>query len=575
MIAAIRRVFGGLAFRVAALLVLALLPIGIIAIYQTATIERETARRDEASLLALTAQAATSEESLIRAAFGSLTALASTIGFVKDEPAVCDALFADFILQSPQFSFAGYISTDGYVRCGSAGRGSDVSAEKTFREMKADPKPRSVINLDPSISKTSIIALSLPIMSGETFDGYVTISLPHAQIFKGMRVLSPDRPIDLVTFNEQGNVLSAEAGIETADLRLPQAKPLLSFVGKTQLAFSGPAGDGLPRVFAVVPILENNVYAIGSWRPLASGGTFSFSPIIFPALMWLTSFAVAYFAVHRLAIKHIKRLGRDMELFVGSGQLAPSVSSFGIPSEMRDIDASWHNLALTVVSDQAKLEDTIRDKTVLLKEVHHRVKNNLQLISSIVSLKTRTAATLEARAALREVQMRVMSMATVHRALYETSTEGRVRADELLQGIAQRTIDAGLTPNLAMDVVQSYDPVTLFPDQAVPLSMLATEAITNALKYIGHPANVTPSLAIRLGLVTNSSAYFEVENSKGIQLTTANKVKGTGLGNALIVALVQQAGGTLKVSDEPSRYHLRVDFPIVDFRPEPIETSMQ
>ncbi len=568
------RVFSGLAFRIAALLALALFPIGLIAIYQTDRIERETARSDEASLLAITAEAATSEKGLILEAFGSLTALVSAVQLVRKEPIACNAIFSNFITNNAQFSFAGYISADGILVCGSDGLGMDVSADTAFLEMKADPKPRTVVNMHGKISKTSIIALSKPIMEDGVFQGYVNMSLPHSVMFQSVANLSPLRPFDFVTFNQQGDVLSALQGFEGVLDRLPSDRTLLSFIAKGRLAFSGLSGDGLPRVFAVVPILDNNIYAIGSWPRNENGNHFALPAPTFPALMWLTSFAVAYFAVHWLVIKHIGRLGRDMDSFMRTGHFSPSEPGYGMPAEMREIAGSWHKLAETVVRDQAKLEDTIQDKTVLLKEVHHRVKNNLQLISSIVSLKTRTAATPEARLALKEVQMRVMSMALVHRALYETSTEGRVRADELLSGIVQRTIDTGMDTNLPMNLVQSYDPVTLYPDQALPISMLATEAITNALKYIGQPPGVAPTLNVRLGLVTNSTAYFEVANSKGNQSGSSNQAKGTGLGNALITAFAQQAGGTLAITDEPHLYCLRFDFPIVAFHPEPVDATI-
>ncbi len=567
----LRRAFGGLAFRVAALLALALLPIGMIAVYQTDKIEVELARRDEAALLALTAEAASAEERLIRAAFGSLSAFAAAFPQVKAIPNACDKIFADFVAANPQFSFAGYVSRDGIVSCGSAGKGTDFSAYRTYIEMLADPKPQSVVNMQAPISKTSVITMSNPIMTTGAFDGYVTISLPHSQIGQGIELLSPLRPLELITFNELGEVLSAEGGLEAVTSHLPQFTPLRSLAGGRPKAFSGFDGLGKPRVFAVVPVLENNVYAIGSWSPAEVGGTSALPSLVFPALMWLTSFAVAYLAVHRLAIKHIRRLGGDIEQFERTGYFSPAKSTFGMPAEMRDIDISWHRLAETVVSDRTKLQDVIRDKTVLLQEVHHRVKNNLQLISSIISLKTRAASTAEAKLALKGVQARVMSMATVHRALYETTTESRVRADELLRGIVRSILEVGATTSLPIAVQQFYDPVTLYPDQAVPLSLLASEALTNALKYSGHALGNPPSLAIRLALGDNSTAFFEVENSKGIKLISADQSEGTGLGSALIAAFAEQIGGTIQIIDEPDRYWLRLDFPIVNFQPAPVD----
>src|SRR5690606_24216699 len=98
----------------------------------------------------------------------------------------------------------------------------------------------------------------------------------------------------------------------------------------------------------------------------------------------------------------------------------------------------------------------------------------------------------------KEVQMRVMSIATVHRALYTTSTVGRVQADELLRGLVDKTIEAGLQPSGAIRIDTAYDPISLYPDQAVPLSLLASEAVTNALKYVGRHRGEVPWITVRL-----------------------------------------------------------------------------
>nr|WP_255571869.1 sensor histidine kinase [Celeribacter sp. PS-C1] len=237
----------------------------------------------------------------------------------------------------------------------------------------------------------------------------------------------------------------------------------------------------------------------------------------------------------------------------------------GLPRELREIERAWHDLAETVIRDEAELEDTIHDKSVLLKEVHHRVKNNLQLIASIVNMKVRKAKTPEARFALKEVQGRVMSIATVHRSLYETTTEGRVRADQLLRSTVGKLVDAGVGNEVKLENTQTYEPITLYPDQAVPLSLLATEATTNALKYVGRPADALPCVDVSLTRLEPEIARLSVSNSKGTPLLPPEQVSGTGLGTSLIQAFAQQLGGQLKVEDEEGRYSVVVDFPIASF----------
>nr|WP_289847563.1 sensor histidine kinase [Celeribacter halophilus] len=236
-----------------------------------------------------------------------------------------------------------------------------------------------------------------------------------------------------------------------------------------------------------------------------------------------------------------------------------------LPRELREIDEAWHDLADTVIRDEAELEDNIHDKSVLLKEVHHRVKNNLQLIASIVNMKVRKARTPEARFALKEVQGRVMSIATVHRSLYETTTEGRVRADELLGSTIGKLIRAGVGHETGLKSAETYEPVVLYPDQAVPLSLLAAEASTNALKYVGRPTGGAPYVYVSLTQIAPDMARLAIENSKGVAIVPPEQVSGTGLGSNLIKAFAQQLGGKLTVEEDDLHYSVIVDFPIADF----------
>ncbi|WP_417261712.1 histidine kinase dimerization/phosphoacceptor domain -containing protein [Celeribacter sp.] len=558
----------GLGVRIAVLLSIALFPIGLIAVSLTHQFAKAADERAQSNLLALTAQAAAGEEALIRTGFGTAEALAAVMPFVVADEDACDGVFSQFIESNPSFSFAGYISADGILACGSANAGQDFKNRTIYKNMIEAPELRSDLVLDGQVSHRQVIVLSAPVFENGVFDGYISVSLPHEDTRINLENAPVDRPVELITFNAEGEVLSASGGLEDVEARLPEGRPLAHLTGEYRSSFSGVTNDGEERVFAVVPILKDQVYAIGSWpreRLSVAPGFAIATPMIFPIAMWITSLGVAYFAVHRLAIKHIRHLSRDMRTFASIRRHNPRRKDPGLPRELREIEGAWHDLAETVIRDEAELEDTIHDKSVLLKEVHHRVKNNLQLIASIVNMKVRKAKTPEARFALKEVQGRVMSIATVHRSLYETTTEGRVRADQLLRSTVGKLVDAGVGNEIKLENTQSYEPITLYPDQAVPLSLLATEATTNALKYVGRPDEGLPCVEVSLTRLEPEIARLSISNSKGAPLLPPEQISGTGLGTSLIQAFAQQLGGKLKVEDEEDRYSVVIDFPIASF----------
>lgn len=572
--------FDGLVFRIGLLLTVALVPIGLIAISQTRQLVAEEQRRTENAILALTAEAAAGEESTMRAGSTVAEALASSVPLLRNDPAACDGLFKAFVEDNGQYSFAGYVDRNGTVRCGSDGSGTDRSTGEVFQRMRADPSPRIDLVFG-AISGMSVIVMTDPLFDDSgSFDGYVAVSLPNRQAFRSFERVSADRPVDLITFNDEGKILSAEKGMDNITARLPRGMELADFANRPRFSFTGFTREGEKRVFAVVPVIPGLVFALGSWpveqiAPGSSGWMLA-SPFLFPALMWLASLTVAYLAVHRLAIRNIARLRRRMAEFTTSRRFHRPQSGLAVPLEFRQIEQTWADMAETVVREEAELENIIHARTVLLKEVHHRVKNNLQLIASIVSMKIRKATSPEARAALKEVQMRVMSIATVHRALYTTSTVGKVQADELLSEIIAKTVEGVALPASTVRIETGYVPVSLYPDQAVPLSLLASEAMTNALKYVGKPADGSqPWIRVALGRGEAEAAELVVENSVGTPLNAPDGNRGTGLGANLIQAFARQMRGTIDPETElPDRYRIRLQFPIVGFEQAPQEAAL-
>ncbi|PTQ74917.1 histidine kinase dimerization/phosphoacceptor domain -containing protein [Celeribacter persicus] len=563
-----RRYVDGLGLRIAALLSIALFPIGLIAVSITHQFSEAADERAQSNLLALTSQAAAGEEALIRTGFGSTDALAAVMPSIQSDTPACSRIFEDFISENEAFSFAGYIGADGILKCGSDSVGYNFKGREVFQGMLQNPAPRSDLIFNAPISKNSVIVLAAPVFRDGAYDGYVAVSLPHNETRMKLENQPVDRPVELITFNKEGEILSAAGGLQGVVGRLPSKRPLVGLASQYRFSFTGQTNDGEERVFAVVPILQDQVYAIGSWpreRLSVAPGLAMATPMIFPIAMWLTSLGVAYFAVHRLVIKPIRRLSRDMRNFAATRRHDRRRRDLGLPRELREIDRAWHDLAETVIHDEAELEDTIHDKSVLLKEVHHRVKNNLQLIASIVNMKVRKAKTPEARFALKEVQGRVMSIATVHRSLYETTTEGRVRADELMRSTIGKLVSASVTNEANLKSTEDYDPIVLYPDQAVPLSLLATEATTNALKYVGRPEGAHPKIEVSLKTVEPDTARLIVSNSKGTPLLPPEQVSGTGLGTNLIKAFAQQLGGRLVVEEGATVFSVVVDFPIASF----------
>ncbi|MFY9237809.1 MAG: sensor histidine kinase [Roseovarius sp.] len=381
------------------------------------------------------------------------------------------------------------------------------------------------------------------------------------------------RPFSLTTFNSAGDILTQDSeGLADMQAALPADRALTALVGAGGEMFTAMDRAGHERSFALVLIIPDLTYALGTWLPDPRQTSFwgmKAAPAIFPLLMFLASLAVAYFAVDRLVVQQVADLRRRMRGFARTREFDPNSRAVGTSDELRDLDETFTDMALDLIDDEAKMEDALREKNVLLKEVHHRVKNNLQLISSIMNMQIRKAESPETQVVLRRLQERIMGLSTVHQNLYQTENLSRTQADTLLAELFDQLAVTGIKPGSNVDVSRSFAPLILVPDQAVPLSLLASEAVTNALKYIGAPEGTHPYLRAALTRPGPDQAEFTCENSLAAPIP--EEAEGTGLGAQLVHAFAAQLGGEAVVETGADFYRITVRFTVDETERSPAD----
>lgn len=160
-----------------------------------------------------------------------------------------------------------------------------------------------------------------------------------------------------------------------------------------------------------------------------------------------------------------------------------------------------------------------------------------------------------------------MSLATIHRELYQTTGLTDVRADELLAHIVRQILNMASGPGRLFDVVHDFDLLHLTPDQAVPLSLLLTEALTNAIKYAGIDQDsagptAVPRLSISLKRQGDIRAVLSVVNSVATTAPPRSPEEGSGLGSQLIAAFAHQLAAEIQTEVKDGTYRLTVVFDI-------------
>ncbi|SEL36584.1 hypothetical protein SAMN05444413_10893 [Roseivivax marinus] len=566
-----RPVPSGLGARIIGFLTVALVPLGLVAYWQTAQLESETRARSQLSVTGVTENSASLERRSILRALGAAQAIGSTGSIVAADVETCNRYLMDFRESSATYTYVGVLMQSGAVKCGSSRQSARVEDFPALLEAIKHPRP-SVIRVDnPSISPEPVLVVSEPFQVNGVHQGHVAISIPVRHVRPENR--PPSEFTDLITFNRMGQILTTENGYEQALRHLPIDAGLDDLSGAAEHSFLAMSADGEERIFALAPIVPDLVWALSAWPEDSSAattlGTSGFTRSL-PLVMWAASIIVAYLAVNRLVIRHIRTLRHQMRSFARDRRVPAQSASGDMALELRDMENDFLRMADSIMQDEAQLENALREKTILLKEVHHRVKNNLQLISSIMNMQIRQSANAETKVVLQRLQERIRGLATIHRNLYQTGDLGHVNAADLLGDlIGQMSIVSGKS-STPIEVTKSLEPIEVYPDQAMPISLLTAEALTNAGKYMGPDPDGVCRLHIALHHEDDQAVILEISNSTGESPIFEDATR-SGLGNRLIQAFSTQLGGTLHQGAEGDRYKVTVLFHLSDFKPEVVD----
>lgn len=207
-----------------------------------------------------------------------------------------------------------------------------------------------------------------------------------------------------------------------------------------------------------------------------------------------------------------------------------------------------------------KLLATLREKTFLLNEVHHRVKNNLQVITSLLRLEAGRSDHAKTKTVLNEMQGRIRSMALLHETLYRSGIFASADLAHYLRELAIQAFRVQASGAAAIELKLDLTPVTVSMDQATPCGLLVNELISNCLKH-GFPDGRFGEvvLALKLNEATHQAVLSVSDNGVGLPADFEAK-REASLGLQLTSDLARQIGGALEVMPGPM---FRIVFPVV------------
>ena len=182
------------------------------------------------------------------------------------------------------------------------------------------------------------------------------------------------------------------------------------------------------------------------------------------------------------------------------------------------------------------------ENELLMREIHHRVKNNLELVKSLLALQSAHLEDSAIKDAMIESQNRVQSMGIIHQKLYQGDNLGSIEMKDYFLNLSEGILDS-FNAEAQVKIECVMNDLDLDIDTAVPIGLIVNELLTNALKY-AFPENAKGNIQISLEQTTPRQLTLKVVDT-GIGKTLEAAPKGTGFGTQLIQLLTQQLNGTM------------------------------
>lgn len=207
--------------------------------------------------------------------------------------------------------------------------------------------------------------------------------------------------------------------------------------------------------------------------------------------------------------------------------------------------------------NEDKISQSLKEKEILLKEVHHRVKNNMQVISSILNLQSSYVKDVYALNLLKECQNRIKSMAFIHESLYQTKNFESVNFSEYVSTLTKNLVHTYSVNSQKIKLILTLDKLFLNLDMSIPCGLIINEIISNSLKY-AFPDNRGGIIFVTLKSSNNKVELEAGDNGIGIPLSIDLKQSQT-LGLQLVDTLVDQINGTV-ILDRTNGTKFKIEF---------------
>jgi two-component sensor histidine kinase len=403
------------------------------------------------------------------------------------------------------------------------------------------------------------------------FDGALAAVIPLSSLQPELDDPSLPQGAEVAITDRSGHVLSATRA--KAFPRLPAAWTEKALTGKGAMAYARDS-EGRSRVFSIAPLVGDQLFVVLS---APSQGLLSWarlnplSGLVFPLLGFLMALATVMLVTEQAVIRWIAYLQRVAAIYARGRFTVRPLAAERAPPEIRDLAETLDAMAATIVARDRSLHESLAHKDGLMREIHHRVKNNLQVISSLLSMQERSLNDPAARQAMSDTRQRITALALIYRALYQGPDLKRVDLGPFLEELTAQLLVGEMSPHPTIATEMHADPLIIDPDKLAPLALFSVEAITNAQKHglSAHGGLLRVEFSV-MGPEAELIISDDGGTSRGTPGTPPEAVERKGVGRTLMTAFARQLRGKVSVeANEIGGLTARLTFPTPEAGTDP------
>jgi two-component sensor histidine kinase len=310
--------------------------------------------------------------------------------------------------------------------------------------------------------------------------------------------------------------------------------------------------NGTKMDIVIRSVEDEKLFAVISRPSPGLFSEFSVAPartIGLPLLAFSVALLAVWLALDWYVLRWLTRL-KALSRSYGAGYYDIEVTGFEhAPDELADLSFGMATMARKISDRDESLTSALETRDAAVKEIHHRVKNNLQIVTSFLNLQTRQMEHGEAKSALSLARQRIDALSIVHETLYQNERLETVDIKAFLDRLLTHLSDALGMPEANVTLKRNLIDGSLEADSAIPIALFIVEAVTNAIKYAFDETGGEILVTLEDG-AEDELLLSVADDGVGTDLGETTST-GTGIGQRLMSAFAKQLGGEVKYTSSP------------------------